>query len=115
MTRLRFPASTVVEHEVPEPPDEGFPAPGAALRASLSPLPTAPYTIRTSTSTDTVRWDITMPRGQWGLAYGRKVAVENNGWRLRTDQWCHMEPDRLLDSQQETWTPPRAHDQAAMP
>ncbi|MCY4135211.1 MAG: hypothetical protein OXG30_09915 [bacterium] len=110
------PMTSAAEHEVPEPPDEGFPTPGAALRASLSPLPTAPYTIRASTSTDdAVRWDITMPRGQWGLTYGRKAAVEDNGWRLRTDEWCHMELDRLLDSHQEGWTPPRTHDQDGVP
>ena len=83
-------------HEVPEPLEAGQPTPGAVLRDSLSPLPTAPYTIRVAESTDRrVRWEITMPGGKWGLTYGRKAAIEDNGWRLHTDEWCHMEPDRF--------------------
>ena len=33
-----------------------------------------------------------------GLTFGEKVAVEDNGWRMRTDQWCHMEPRPTLTS-----------------
>lgn len=56
----------------------------------------ANYTIEVAESTDgMVRWEITMTGPPSGLTFGNKVAVEDNGWRMRTDQWCHMEPDRL--------------------
>ena len=42
-----------------------------------------------------VRWEIMVTGAPWGLTFGNKAAVEDNGWRLRTDEWCHMEPDRL--------------------
>ena len=84
------------EYEVPEPLEEGLPTPGAVLRENLSPLPVASYTIAVTESTDsTVRWEIMMTGTPWGLTFGDKVAVEDNGWRMRTDEWCHMEPDRL--------------------
>ncbi len=82
-------------YEVPEPLEEGLPTPGAVLREELSPLPTASYTIRVAESTDRrVRWEITMT-ALWGLTFGKKIAIEDNGWRMRTDEWCHMEPERL--------------------
>lgn len=90
------PLRSVGTHEVPEPLEEGLPTAGAVLREDLSPLLTAPYTIREAESTDRMmRWEITMPGGPSGLTYGRKAAIEDNGWRLQTDEWCHMEPDRL--------------------
>ena len=83
-------------YEVPEPLEEGLPTPGAVLRENLSPLPVANYTIEVAESTDRmVRWEITVTGPPTGLTFGKKVAVEDNGWRMRTDQWCHMEPDRL--------------------
>ena len=83
-------------YEVPEPLEEGPPTPGAVLRENLSPLPVANYTIEVAESTDgMVRWEITMTGPPSGLTFGNKVAIEDNGWRMRTDQWCHMEPDRL--------------------
>lgn len=81
------------QFEVPEF-GEGLPTPGAVLRESLSPLPTAPYTIRVAESTDLVRWEITIPHGSWGLTHGRTTAIDDNGWRLHTSQWCHMQPQR---------------------
>ena len=24
-----------------------------------------------------------------------EAAIKDNGWRMRTAEWCHMEPDRL--------------------
>ena len=84
------------QYEVPEPLEEGLATPGAVLRENLSPLPTASYTIRVTESTDRmVRWEIMMTGAPLGLTFGNKIAVEDNGWRLRTDEWCHMEPDRL--------------------
>ena len=69
--------------------------PGAVLRGELSPLPTASYTVRVAESTDRrVRWEITMT-APWGLTFGEKIAIEDNGWRIRTAEWCHMEPERL--------------------
>ena len=83
-------------YEVPEPLEEGLPTPGAVLRENLSPLPVANYTIEVAESTDRmVRWEITVTGPPTGLTFGKKVAVEDNGWRMRTDQWCHMEPNRL--------------------
>ena len=83
-------------YEVPEPLEEGLPTPGAVLRENLSPLPVTNYTIEVAESTDgMVRWEITMTGPPSGLTFGNKVAIEDNGWRMRTDQWCHMEPDRL--------------------
>ena len=83
-------------YEVPEPLEEGLPTPGAVLRENLSSLPTASYTIRVTESTDRmVRWEIMMTGAPLGVTFGNKIAVEDNGWRLRTDEWCHLEPDRL--------------------
>ena len=85
-----------MQYEVPVPPDEGLPSPGAVLREDLSPLPTASYTIRVAESTDRmVRWEITMTGEPLGLTFGKKIAREDNGWTMRTAEWCHMEPDRL--------------------
>ena len=90
------PLMSDMQYEVPEPLEEGLPTPGAVLREDLSPLPTASYTIRVAESTDRrVRWEITMTGAPWGLTFGKKIAIEDNGWRMRTDEWCHMEPERL--------------------
>ena len=90
------PLMSVGTYEVPEPLEEGLPTSGAVLREDLSPLPTASYTIRVAESTDRrVRWEITMTGAPWGLTFGKKIAIEDNGWRMRTDEWCHMEPERL--------------------
>ena len=89
------PLMSVAESEYAEG-EAGLPSPGAVLRESLEPLPVGNYVVRVAESTDLmVRWDITMPGAPWGLTYGRKGATEDNGWRLHTDEWCHMEPDRL--------------------
>ena len=89
------PLMSDMQYEVPEPLEEGLPIPGAVLRGDLSPLPTASFTIRVAESTDRmVRWEITMT-APWGLTFGKKIAIEDNGWRLRTAEWCHMEPERL--------------------
>ena len=82
------------EYDAAEPPEEGLPTPGAVLRENLNPLPVASYTIAVTESTDNaVRWEIMMTGTPWGLTFGHKVAIEDNGWRMHTDQWCHMEPD----------------------
>jgi hypothetical protein len=49
----------------------------------------------TESTDDVVRWQITMTGAPWGLTYGNKAAVNNSGWRIRTDEWCHMEPEWL--------------------
>jgi len=85
-----------VQYAAPEPPEEGLPVPGAVLRESLNPLPVASYTIAVTELADRmVRWEIMMTGTPWGLTFGNKIAVEDNGWRMRTAEWCHMEPDRL--------------------
>jgi len=90
------PMMSVTAYEVPEPLEEGLPTPGAVLREDLSPLPTSNYTIRAAESTDRmVRWEITVTGAPTGLTFGKKIAIEDNGWRMRTAEWCHMEPDRL--------------------
>ena len=30
-----------------------------------------------------------------GLTFGNKIASEDNGWSMRTDEWFHMESERL--------------------
>lgn len=90
------PMMSVTAYEVPEPLEEGLSTPGAVLRGDLSPLPTSNYTIRVAESTDRmVRWEITVTGAPTGLTFGKKIAIEDNGWRMRTAEWCHMEPDRL--------------------
>ena len=89
------PLMSVGTYEVTEPPEEGLPTPGAVLREDLSFLLTASYTVGVAESTDRrVHWEITMT-APWGLTFGKKIAIEDNGWRMRTDEWCHMEPERL--------------------
>ena len=90
------PMMSDMSYEVPEPLGEGLPTPGAVLRGDLSPLPTSSYTIRVAESTDRrVRWDITVTGAPTGLTFGKKIAIEDNGWRMRTAEWCHMEPERF--------------------
>ena len=90
------PMMSKMAYEVPEPLEEGLPTPGAVLRENLSPLPVANYTIEVAESTDRmVRWEITVTGAPTGLTFGKKIAIEDNGWRMRTAEWCHMEPDRL--------------------
>ena len=36
-----------------------------------------------------------MTGAPWGLTFGKKIAIGDNGWSMRTDEWCHMEPERL--------------------
>ena len=88
------PLMSDLQYEAPVPGSEGLPTtPGAVLREDLSPLPTASYTIRVAESTDRlVRWEITMT-APWGLTFGKKIAIEDDGWTMRTDEWCHMEPE----------------------
>lgn len=94
------------EYDYPELPQEGLLTPGAVLAESLSPLPVASYTIEVTESTDSnVRWEIIMTGAPWGPTIGNKLAIYDNGWRMRTEQLCHMEPDRLLESLQEGWAP----------
>ena len=67
---------------------------GAVLGENLRALPVANYMVAVTESTDRmVSWELTMTGAPWGLTYSNKVAVNDNGWRLRTDQWCHMEPE----------------------
>ena len=90
------PMRSEMAYEVPEPLEEGLPTPGVVLREDLSPLPTSSYTVRVAESTDRmVRWEITVTGPPTGLTFGKKIAIEDNGWRMRTAEWCHMEPDRL--------------------
>ena len=74
----------------------GRDTPGELLSEPLNDLPVASYRIEVTESSDsTVRWQITMPAEPWGLTYGKIIVDRNNGWWLRTLEWCHMEPDRF--------------------
>ncbi|MCY4423332.1 MAG: hypothetical protein OXC06_09705 [Acidimicrobiaceae bacterium] len=74
----------------------GRDTPGELLSEPLKDLPVASYRIEVTESSDsTVRWQITIPAEPWGLTYGKIIVDRNNGWWLRTFEWCHMEPDRL--------------------
>lgn len=70
------PKTSDSQYEAPEPIQEGFPTPGAALTENLSPLPVASYSIAVTESTDrSVRWEIMMTGAPWGLTIGNKTAI----------------------------------------
>ena len=39
-----------------------------------------------------VRWEIMTTGAPWGPTINNTIAVENDGWKLQTDQRCHLEP-----------------------
>ncbi len=87
------PLVTAGHDQVPEPLLQ--PTPGAALTEHLSALPTVSYTIAVAESTQSiVRWEIITTGAPWGPTITDTVAAEDNGWRLQTDQWCHLEPQQ---------------------
>ena len=83
-------------HQAPEALPQQLPTPGAVLAEHLSPLPTVSLAITLAESTQSmVRWEIMTTGALWGPTITNTVAVEDNGWRLQTDQWCHLEPQQL--------------------
>ena len=86
------PMVTADHDQVPESLPQQLPTPGAVLTEHLSPLPTVSYTITVAESTQSmVRWEIMTTGAPWGPTITDTVAIDDNGWRLQTDQWCHLE------------------------
>lgn len=89
------PMVTEDHHPDREPLPQPLPTPGAVLTEHLSPLPTMSYTITVTESTQSmVRWEIITTGAPWGPTITNTIAVEDNGWKLQTDQWCHLEPQQ---------------------
>jgi hypothetical protein len=83
---------TVTDHQqAPEPLPQQLPTPGAVLTAHLSPLPTLSLAITVAESTQSMaRWEIITTGAPWGPTITNTIAVDDNGWRLQTDQCCHL-------------------------